>query len=66
MPTHHTTHIYRQARVRARHLPAVVLRRRERRFVAQARQHPPSPVLLAQLAAVRAELRARTGHALTP
>jgi hypothetical protein len=55
--------LYRRARAKARRRPSVVLRRQERRVVAQAKARRPLESELAQLAAVRSELRRREGSA---
>jgi hypothetical protein len=57
--TRHSTAIYVRARVRARKTPAVLLRRRERRLVAELRRGPRNPEHEALLAATRAALAAR-------
>jgi hypothetical protein len=51
---------YQRARSSARHTPTFVLRLRERRLVARCRHGVPDTVVLANLAAVRVELVART------
>jgi hypothetical protein len=58
-----TDEVYRRARVIARGRPSVVLRRQERRLVALANVRRLLESELAQLVAVRAELRLRAGPA---
>jgi hypothetical protein len=55
--------LYRRARAKARRRPSMVLRRQERQVVALAKARRPLESELAQLAAVRAELRLREGSA---
>jgi hypothetical protein len=52
--------LYRRARSRARRTPSFLLRRRARRLVARAAAHRPHTDELAELAAVRTELVARS------
>ena len=56
-----TVVVYQRARVNARRLPTFLLRRRERRCTARCRRGVPDAVVLAHLAAIRAELAVRSG-----
>jgi hypothetical protein len=60
MPTRREAdEVYRVARSRARRTPTIWLRRKERQILAANRRQAPSPGELAQLTALRIELRCR-------